>query len=84
MNIENTRATFKFLCTRLVNDHDIAQFLTLLQRGGGIVPMARKFRDSSNCEEFGALALFDFSSFIITVPLRPVSEKLDHPGRNES
>ena len=46
--------------------------------------MARKFRNSSNSAEFGALALLDFSPFVITKPQRPVSAKSDHPERNES
>ena len=50
--------------------------------GGGNLPMARKFRNSSNSAEFGALALLDFSPFVITKPWRPVSAKLDHPERN--
>ena len=36
--------------------------------GGRILPMAWKFRNSSNSEEFGALALLDFSPFVITKP----------------
>ena len=36
--------------------------------GGRILPMARKFRNSSNSEEFGELALLDFSPFVTTKP----------------
>ena len=45
--------------------------------------MARKFRNSSNSEEFGALALLDFSQFLITKPQRLFSAKSDHSERNE-
>ena len=46
--------------------------------------MARKVSNSSNSVEFGALALLDFSPFVITKPQRLVSAKSDHPERNES
>ena len=36
--------------------------------GGRNLPMARKFRNSSNSAEFGALALLDFLPFVITKP----------------
>ena len=36
--------------------------------GGRILPMAWKFHNSSNSEEFGILARLDFSPFVITKP----------------
>ena len=45
--------------------------------------MAQKFGNSSK-SAFVALALLDFSPFVITKPQIPVSAKLDHRGRNES
>ena len=42
---------------------------SLLARGvGRNLPMGRKFRNSSNSAEFGALALLDFLPFVNTKP----------------
>ena len=48
------------------------------------MPMAQKFHNSLNSEEFGSLALLDFSPLEITKPQRQVLAKSDHPERNES
>ena len=48
--------------------HKVCNILTLLATGGQNLPMARKYRNSSNSAEFGALALLDFSPFVITKP----------------
>ena len=52
--------------------------------GGRIPPMAQKFRNSSNSEEFGTLALLDFSLFVIMKPYRPDLSKSNHSEPNES
>ena len=57
-NVITERVSSKFMV------HDRV-FDPISHRGGRILPMAWKFRNSSNFEKFGTLALLDFSPFVI-------------------
>ena len=59
---------FWFLVNRFTKQHKKICNQGMVLRLGRILPMAWKFCISSNSEEFGTLALLDFSPFVITKP----------------
>ena len=68
---ENKKITHATILSKTASLYDPIGFAAPLNpishRGGGrILPMARKFRNSLNSANFGALALLDFSPFVIT------------------
>ena len=70
--LHNLKKIYKNIQQNIKKRYPLNFFLEKIYKnkggGGRILPMAQKFRDSSNSEEFRTLALLDFSPFVITKP----------------